>query len=101
MQPRSWHDFRVATQARSKSLRDTRGEGLRFLLEPSSSPLLGHLRQRLIETYPKAKFSSWSSLPLQQIHDGAQLAFGGAYETRIDLSKAAGVVSPDADLRSG
>ena len=67
-------------------------------MEPSSSPLVGHLRQRLIETYPKAKFASWSAIPLQQIHDGSQLAFGAPYETRIDLSKATVVCSLDADL---
>ena len=52
----------------------------------------------LIETYPKAKFASWSAIPLQQVHDGSQLAFGAPYETRIDLSKAAVVLSLDADL---
>jgi len=100
-EPRAWRDFLGATLARARVLRDARGEGLRFLLEPSSSPLIGHLRQRLIETYPKARFSSWSALPLQQIHDGAQLAFGSASETRVDLSRAEVVLSLDADLLSG
>ena len=96
--PRSWRDFLNATAANARLLRDRGGEGLRFLLEPNSSPLIGHLRQRLIETYPKAKFSSWSAIPLQQIHDGSQLAFGAAYQTRVDLSKATVVCSLDADL---
>ncbi|MCA1827817.1 MAG: 4Fe-4S dicluster domain-containing protein [Myxococcales bacterium] len=99
-QPRSWRDFLGATVANARILRDRGGEGLRFLMEPSSSPLIGHLRQRLIEAYPKARFSSWAAMPLQQIHDGSQLAFGGAYETRIDLSKATVLCSLDADLLS-
>src|SRR5260370_42307261 len=74
------------------------GDDLRFLMEPASSPLVGRLRQRRIETYPRARFSAWSAIPLQQIHDGAQLAFGAAYETRIDLSKASVIASLDADL---
>src|SRR5260370_10610293 len=74
------------------------GDDLRFLREPTSWPLVGRLRQRLIETYPRARFSAWSAIPLQQIHDGAQLAFGAAYETRIDLSKASVIASLDADL---
>ena len=96
--PRSWRDFLSATAARTRLLRERGGEGLRFLMEPNSSPLVGHLRQRLIETYPKAKFSSWSAIPLQQIHDGSQLAFGAAFETRLDLAKASVVCALDADL---
>ena len=97
--PRSWRDFLASTQSKARALRENRGEGLRFLLEPSSSPLVGHLRQRLVTEYPKAKFSSWSAVPLQQ-RDGSMLAFGGDYETRLDLSKAEVIVSLDADLLS-
>jgi len=97
-QPRSWRDFVTATSANTRALKDRGGEGLRFLMEPSSSPLVGRLRQRLIEAYPKAKFSSWSAIPLQHIHDGSRLAFGSSYETRIDLSKVSVVCSLDADL---
>src|SRR5207302_9177283 len=99
-QPRSWRDFLGATLAVARILRERGGDGLRFLMEPSSSPLIGHLRQRLIENYPKARFASWSAIPLQQIHDGSQLAFGSVYETRLDLSKATVVCSLDADLLS-
>ncbi|MGZ6142201.1 MAG: TAT-variant-translocated molybdopterin oxidoreductase, partial [Myxococcales bacterium] len=99
-QARSWRDYLAATLAKARVLRERGGEGLRFLMEPSSSPLVGHMRQRLIETYPKAKFSAWSAIPLQMIHDGSQLAFGGVYETRVDLSRATVVCSLDADLLS-
>src|SRR4051812_25693198 len=97
-QPRSWRDFLQATVYNARGLRGRQGEGLRFLLEPGSSPLVAQLRQRLLETYPRAKFSSFSAVPLQQIHDGAQLAFGGPYETRLDLSAARVVLSLDSDL---
>jgi Fe-S-cluster-containing dehydrogenase component len=97
-QDRSWRDFLQATAAKARALRDARGEGLRFLMEPGSSPLIAHLRQRLTDLYPRARFSSWSAIPLQQIHDGAQLAYGGAFETRLDLSRARVVLSLDSDL---
>ena len=97
-QDRSWRDFLQATAAKARALRDTRGEGLRFLMEPGSSPLIAHLRQRLTDLYPRARFSSWSAIPLQQIHDGAQLAYGGAYETHLALSRARVVLSLDSDL---
>ena len=97
-QPSAWRDFLQATANKARALRDTRGAGLRFLMEPSSSPLVGELRRRLAETYPQAKFSSWTAIPLQQIHDGALLAYGAAYEIRLDLSRARVVLSLDSDL---
>ena len=97
-QPSAWRDFLQATAEKARALRDSRGAGLRFLMEPGSSPLVGRLRQRLADAYPQAKFSSWSAIPLQQIHDGAQLAYGAAYEIRLDLSRARVVLSLDSDL---
>ncbi|HET7789043.1 MAG TPA: Fe-S-cluster-containing hydrogenase [Myxococcales bacterium] len=97
-EPKAWRDFLQGTLARARILRDGKGAGLRFLMEPNSSPLVGHLRQRLLDAYPEAKFSSWSAIPLQEIHDGSQLAFGGAYDTRLDVSQAAVVLSLDSDL---
>ncbi|HEX4385192.1 MAG TPA: Fe-S-cluster-containing hydrogenase [Myxococcales bacterium] len=99
-QPRSMHDFLAATAANGKSLQQTAGAGLRFLMEPSSSPLLLRMRERVLERYPKAKFVTWSAIPLQRIHDGGVLAFGAPYDTRLDLSKASVVCSLDADLLS-
>ena len=97
-QDRAWRDFLRATVANAEALRKRQGEGLRFLLEPGSSPLLANLKARILAAYPRAKFTAWSAVPLQQIHDGAQLAFGAAYETRLDLSRARVVLSLDSDL---
>src|SRR3989442_4714222 len=67
-------------------------------MEPGSSPLVGGARQGLADTYPQAKFSSWSAIPLQQIHDGAELGYGAAHELRLDLSRARVVPSLASDL---
>jgi Fe-S-cluster-containing dehydrogenase component len=99
-QPRSLHDFLSATVVNGRALQEKQGEGLRFLMEPSSSPLIASMRTRILERYPKAKFVTWSAVPLQRIHDGGMLAFGASYETRLDLSKASVVCSLDADLLS-
>ena len=96
--PHSYRGFLQAALYIARGLRNRQGEGLRFLMEPSSSPLVGNLRQRLLEMFPQAKFSAWSAIPLQQINDGAQLAFGASYETRLDLSAATVVLSLDSDL---
>lgn len=97
-QLRAWRDFLSAAAENARALREKKGQGLRFLLEPNSSPLIGQLRQRLLDAYPRAKFSSWSAIPLQQARDGAQLAFGGDYDTRLDLSRASVVLSLDSDF---
>jgi Fe-S-cluster-containing dehydrogenase component/anaerobic selenocysteine-containing dehydrogenase len=97
---RSWHDFLTTMAERARVLKEARGKGLRFLMEPSSSPLIAKLRERILELYPLAKFSTWSAVPLQQIHDGAQLALGAPYETRHDLSKASVIASIDDDFLS-
>jgi len=99
-QPRSLHDFLSAMVVNGRLLQEKQGEGLRFLMEPSSSPLIASMRGRILERYPKAKFVTWSAIPLQRIHDGSLLAFGAPYETRVDLSKAFVVCSLDADLLS-
>ena len=98
---RSWRDFLAAMAAKGAALKKTQGEGLRFLLEPSSSPLVGSLRKRLRDAWPKARFSSWTALPVQSQHDGAQLALGGAYDTRVALDKATVIAALDADVLSG
>jgi molybdopterin-containing oxidoreductase family iron-sulfur binding subunit len=99
-EPRALHDFLSGAVANGRALQDRKGEGLRFLLEPGSSPLIARLRERILDRYPKARFSAYSAVPLQRIHDGSMLAFGAAYETRLDLSKAKVICSLDADLLS-
>jgi Fe-S-cluster-containing dehydrogenase component len=96
--PRALRDFLTATVATARVLKEKQGAGLRFLLEPSSSPLILSLRERIQATYPLARFHTWSAIPLQQIHDGSRMAFGAPYETRLDLSKASVVCSLDAEL---
>ena len=94
--PRSFRDYLTVINARSVTLKARAGEGLRLLVPPSSSPLIAKLRERIFATYPKARIVSWTSLPLSV--EGAQLAFGGAYETQLHLSRALVVASLDADL---
>ena len=60
---RQARDFLAATVANAAALREKKGQGLRFLLEPNGSPMIGQLRQRLLDAYPRARFSSWSAIP--------------------------------------
>jgi len=94
--PRSFRDYLNAVNARSVQLKARGGEGLRLLVPPSSSPLIGRLRERILAAYPKARIVTWTAMPLSA--EGAQLALGGAWQTRLDLGKALVVASLDADL---
>ena len=53
--------FVAETAAYTAKLAATEGAGLRFLTGPTTSPLLGDLRRRILERFPKAKFVSYSS----------------------------------------
>jgi Fe-S-cluster-containing dehydrogenase component len=96
--PRSWREFLAAQHDRANALRARNGgAGLRFLLEPGSSPLIGELRARIQKLFPNAQFRSYSAISDDGALQGARLAFGSAVETRFDLSKARVIACLDAD----
>ncbi|MFL5363585.1 MAG: Fe-S-cluster-containing hydrogenase [Myxococcales bacterium] len=96
--PRSYREFLAAQHERALSLRAKNGgAGLRFLLEPTSSPLLGDLRRRIAEQFPNARFQSWSALNDDASYEGARIAFGAPYDCRYDLGKAKVIACLGAD----
>ncbi|HKB77267.1 MAG TPA: Fe-S-cluster-containing hydrogenase, partial [Myxococcales bacterium] len=96
--PRSWREFLAAQYARANALRaKDGGAGLRFLLEPGSSPLIGDLRARIQKLFPNARFRSYTAVSEDEAVRGARLAFGAALETRFDLSKARVIACLEAD----
>ena len=96
--PRSWREFLAAQHDRANALRARDGgAGLRFLLEPGSSPLIGELRARIQKLFPNARFRSYSAVSDDAALQGARLAFGSAVETRFDLSKARVIACLEAD----
>ncbi len=74
------------------------GAHLRFLTEPTASPLLIELRQRLLEKFPKARFTSYSSIACDGAPEGLRLAFGKVVEARHELNRATVIVALDADF---
>ena len=60
--PIAWPTFLAEMKARSASLAGNGGAGLRFLTDPTASPLLADLRRRILERFPRAKFVSYSSV---------------------------------------
>ncbi|MES1207360.1 MAG: TAT-variant-translocated molybdopterin oxidoreductase, partial [Pseudomonadota bacterium] len=74
------------------------GARLRFLTEPTASPLLIELRQRILTKFPSAKFTSYSPVAGDGAADGLRLSYGRDVQARHDLTRAAVIVSLDADF---
>ncbi|MCC6671373.1 MAG: TAT-variant-translocated molybdopterin oxidoreductase [Planctomycetes bacterium] len=77
------------------------GEGVRFLMPPTTSPTLLALVAEVRKALPKAAFHTWAPVNRDQELAGAQLAFGLAPGQGLDahyqLDRADVVVSLDAD----
>ena len=73
----AWRTFLAEIGRRAPTrMAEGKGAGLRFLIEPTTSPLLADLRRRILERFPKAKFVSYASLADDGAVEGAKLAFG-------------------------
>lgn len=90
--------FLRAQVHRAKKLEEDEGAGLRFLLEPTASPTVGHLLDRISRRYPKAKAFAHDPYFRENVYRGARLAFGRPVETLVDWSKARVVVALDDDF---
>lgn len=76
----------------------TKGEGLAFLAEESSSPTRRRLVGLLASTFPRAVWSEYEPVADEPPVAAAQTAFGAAVKPLYDFSKAKRIVSVDADF---
>ena len=97
-EPVAWETFLAAIKAQGASMEASGGAGLRFLVEPTTSPLLGELRRRILARFPKAKFVSYGSTWSDGAAEGPRLAFGQPLVARHHLDKAQVILSLDADF---
>jgi Fe-S-cluster-containing dehydrogenase component len=74
------------------------GEGMRVLLEPTSSPLIQTLCEELKQRYPRAKLTFYTPLPAQAPSQASFELFGQRLTPHYDLSRARVVVVLDADI---
>lgn len=96
--PISKRAFLRAQVDRARMLEKTEGEGLRFLLEPTASPTMRHLLERVARRYPKAKVFAYDPYFRDNLYDGTTIAFGRPVETIVDWSRARIVVALDDDF---
>jgi molybdopterin-containing oxidoreductase family iron-sulfur binding subunit len=96
--PKALRAFNEELTARLVQMQADGGAKLRFLLEPSASPLQAHLRQRILQRFPNAKFYAYTSVSRSAAVEGAQVAFGRPLEASYDFSQADVVLSLDSDF---
>ncbi len=94
----TWADFTTAIGGVMGGL--GRGEGLRLLTGPISSPALVDQINALLEKYPQAKWISYSPLGRTNTLAGGTLAYGDRQPSDrvLDLSKADVILSLDCDF---
>ncbi len=95
--PATWKKAAGFIATRADALAPQGGAGLRFLVEPETSPFIGDLRARIQQKYPNTRFVTYSSIADGSVA-GAQASFGRPFEVRHDLRKAKVIVSLDADF---
>jgi molybdopterin-containing oxidoreductase family iron-sulfur binding subunit len=93
-EPGSWEDL----FDRLRAPRADHGAGLRLLLEPSASPLVGALLDRVVARFPEARIAFHSAVREESAAAGAALAFGRALLPQYDFSRAQVIVALDADF---
>ena len=74
------------------------GARLRFLVEPTSSPTVLWLRDRIADRFPNSKVVAFASAGRENVYGGTAVAFGKPYEPRHDFSRADVIFSLDADF---
>jgi molybdopterin-containing oxidoreductase family iron-sulfur binding subunit len=100
--PRAWKTFLLEMSRRLQEMgKKDGGASLRFLLEPSASPVLADFRARILQALPNARFYSYEPLADDNGRRGTQLAFGQVLEAQFDVTKADLIVSLEADFLQG
>ncbi len=94
----SWQAFRGATIARFSILRENKGEGLRLLTGPVTSPLLLAQIKAMQAAYPAMHWHSHAAVDRTPLYAGTQRAFGRALETRWRFDQARVIVALDGDF---
>ncbi|UJR80932.1 4Fe-4S dicluster domain-containing protein [Sandaracinus amylolyticus] len=94
----SWGDFDEFFGEHLRGLEASAGEGLRFLMEPTTSPTLVAAKQALARRFPQARFHSYSPVSDWNALEGARIAYGRPLHTVPDYSRARVIVSLDSDF---
>ncbi|WP_223743302.1 TAT-variant-translocated molybdopterin oxidoreductase [Corallococcus sp. AS-1-12] len=91
----AWSTVRDAL--RKQAERDDQGAGLRFLVEPTSSPLVQALYARIQQRFPSARIVPCGAALADGRREGTRLAYGRVLDVVHDVGRAV-VVAVDDDF---
>jgi molybdopterin-containing oxidoreductase family iron-sulfur binding subunit len=94
----TWDLFLTALEARRGDLSANGGAGLRVLSKSFTSPTLAAQLRALREQFPQMRWHQYDAVGLDNVRAGATLAFGLALNPVYNFSKAARVLSLDANF---
>ena len=95
---RSWQEFEEFAEQHFGAMEASGGDGLRVLVEPTSSLTVQALLRQLVERFSKAVIHTHSAIPRDNQLAGAKLACGSSFRTRYNLAKANVIATFDEDL---
>jgi Fe-S-cluster-containing dehydrogenase component len=89
--------FKQALQAQLQRMRQRNGEGFRLLTGRVTSPTLLRQIDKLLQTFPNAKWHAYESVDAGNEQSGSALAFGRPLKMVPRLERARVLVALDAD----
>ncbi len=95
---RTWGALVEAMRGPLSSQKALEGAGIRILTPTVSSPTLADQLRSLLKIYPQAKWHVYEPVNHDNVHAGAQMAFGQPVETQYKLENADVILSLDADF---
>ncbi len=97
----SWQNFQNFASPHFQTLRNRQGDGLAFLIQPTSSPTFARLRDQLTAALPKSRWFEYQPLNRDNDFTGSRATFGRVLRPQYDLQQASTIVTFDADLLCG
>lgn len=94
----TWDAFLAALRDRLDSLRANGGAGMHILTETITSPTLGAQLQALLTAFPQARWHQYDPFGLDNVREGARLAFGRYVSTIYRFDQARRVLALDANF---
>jgi molybdopterin-containing oxidoreductase family iron-sulfur binding subunit len=99
-EPSRYERFLRNAKGQLEAQRALRGAGLRILTQNITSPTLGAQIEAILSQFPEAKWHQYEPCGLDNVREGARLAFGEYVHTRYRFDKADVILSLDADFFS-
>jgi len=94
----TWESFLAALEGKRTELSANGGAGLRVLTETITSPTLGAQLATLREQFPQMHWHQYDPVGLDNVREGALLAFGRVVNPVYDFTAAARILALDANF---